>query len=1100
MDASTLASSASAHTAPAVVYQSCVPIQARLVDPEHLYEEVSDLRRRHAEAQTFCDLAERSLQQARKGEARQKLPAALRRAESLRSHSASEEAASSCDDRREACLLAQLDELHSRPGAASSQILEELQGIEERRQRSEYLFHRLQEAEAAVTDLQASVDVEGLSVLTTEADLKGNEACLADLRAKLSKVQSQLSAFKSAEAAAVKADLLAHVDLEDGVSSWHDFSGGLRVRAVLAVGERTWPLEAAALLAQLALGNAAGRSILEVDGVPGLVMLTRSVAMSIASPPRLPVVSPIEVLREVLGQFGDKLRLSQRLVDVVHGPSGICRLKDTALPKCFKGSLRKYQMEGFRWLASNHANGFGCLLADDMGLGKTIQTICLLCHLQEQGLMSGPALVIVPTSLLQNWQRELRTWAPALRVYEYVGVARVWPTAADVVLTTYGIVRTSVGGGARGGGSVARRGVKHSRNRPAPAPLRNLGQIGALILDEAQRIKNHGSEVSRACKHVAAGCLGMKVALSGTPVENRLDEIHSIFEVVLPAYLGTVAQFKQSFTFKNRDVDAANLAKLRKVLDPFMLRRLKTDPSICPELPPKVDMRHDVTLTEKQERLYNVVLDHFMALIAKSPKRTRGSQIFAMVHSLRKVCNHPATYKKPPDVVGFSEPITEAAEEAGKTVALLALLKELLQQGEKCLVFTQYLSTIKLLRSLVFDAFGTRTVAFTGELSARQRVETVQNFQTEPGCRVCFATLGAGGVGLNLTAASHVVHFDRCWNPAVEDQGSDRCHRIGQKSTVIVHRLICQDTFEERVDAILKAKQRLRDACSEGGEATWLADYTDQDLRDMFALGATGGKAGAGSASSSTVGRPRGRPLARGLESGQKRLFEKPQEKSLQPEVVVPASRPLLQRLCKGEFAGHVPPPVEPSSWQLLHDAVPPDPQVPRSLHAPVASCRPLGAPQQHEYVGSSFDFSIHSELLRHELSKKSDPLKPMRAPSTSGNLIRVPQRCEDIDSSAESPIRSSPRRSSRMAEELKLRSSLVAEVISMAAPNVDVGRESSADDDIMVVSSDDDFCQAETSNSRPARLAGGSPAARRTLGPFAKRQRLSLPGSFGGC
>lgn len=785
-------------------------LETRQVDLDGLHDDVSRLRGERADAMASLRQGKQTLQRVEEevSHFQEQLREQRERIQALKnSRVASQNIHETfAAKEREAVLMACLDQADLSMRQA---IVSELQRLEPSARRAEESLTTICELESTVAKIEARLSSRSAVLASSRASMTALSDTLEQVHRACADAESRLEAMKAAEKDAQRALVLPYVDVHEPLDSWPELAGQLHVSLVFVIGDRTWPLASASYLARAVLDGPVELALFEVHGVSGLVALDRKTARTIEMSPEAPKVTPLRVLREVLGQFGN-MRVSRRVLDVVQGPSGLSREKDLAPPLIFKGSLRKYQFEGFRWLTSNHNNKFGSLLADDMGLGKTIQTVCFLCYLKEKGFLSLPALVIAPTSLLQNWRRELHKWAPTLRVCEFVGTNRTWPKAADVVLTSYGLVVQST----------------------APNTRRAIGIVGALILDEAQRVKNHNAAVSKSCKLVAANCQGAKVALSGTPIENRLEEVHSIFDVILPDYLGTLSAFRQTFLPKKGKADAV---KLRKVIGPFMLRRVKTDPAICPELPPKVDMRHDVALMPKQERLYKLTVGHFMSAISSAgDRRVRAAQIFAMTHALRKVCNHPASYATPP--AAFKECVTNSADESGKTTCFLELLQGILQQGEKCLVFVQYLDMITMLSDMVTHACGVETVAFTGALDARKRAETVERFQTDPSCKVCFATLGAGGVGLNLTEASHVIHFDRCYNPAVEDQGSDRAHRIGQQRSVVVHRLIAEGTFEDRIDAIMQQKQQLREIFSEGASLTWLADYDDDGLRNLFSF------------------------------------------------------------------------------------------------------------------------------------------------------------------------------------------------------------------------------------------------------------------------
>ncbi len=493
-------------------------------------------------------------------------------------------------------------------------------------------------------------------------------------------------------------------------------------------------------------------------------------------------------------------------------------VRDVAVPKGLAATLREYQLHGYRWIWNNLQNGFGCLLADDMGLGKTLQAIAVMLKAKESGRLKEPALVVVPASLLVNWQRELARFAPKLAVSLYYGPKRRVDPAADVIIGSYE--------------TVARDAPKLSKQA-----------FALLVLDEAHGLKNAATKRARA---INALSIPARLALSGTPVENRLEDLRALFDLILPGYLGTASEFRKAWRVPielERDADRAEL--LRRRTAPFLLRRLKTDPGIAPELPPKTVLDHYAPLCPEQAALYEAVLNTVAGKLALADpslgskksrsgstdedeaafRRKKNAALLKLLTALKQVCNHPRAYDG-------ESPAT--AEISGKTLLLLDLLRAILDAREKVLVFSQYVGTLAILKEIIGDELGEDCLVLDGSMSQKQRNAAVDAFQNDSSRRIFLISLKAGGVGLNLTAASRVIHYDLWYNPAVEDQASDRAFRIGQTRQVFVHRLIAANTFEERIDHMLKAKQELAALGVSTGES-WIADLDPAELRELFA-------------------------------------------------------------------------------------------------------------------------------------------------------------------------------------------------------------------------------------------------------------------------
>jgi len=474
-----------------------------------------------------------------------------------------------------------------------------------------------------------------------------------------------------------------------------------------------------------------------------------------------------------------------------------------ATPPGFHGALRPYQERGAGWLAFLGRLGLGACLADDMGLGKTAQLIATL--LADPA--DGPTLVVCPVSVLGNWERELARFAPELAVLVHHGgdrhaeEERFAGRAAthDVVLTTY---------------SLLARDLDH------------LDEVawGRLVLDEAQQIKNPATAQTKAAQKLRAG---RRVALTGTPVENRLGELWSIMHVLNPGLLGSARSFRERFSVPiERDHDSDATASLRRVTGPFVLRRLKTDRSIITDLPEKIETVDRCPLTREQATLYQAVVDDLLSDADEAEGITRRGVVLAGLLRLKQVCNHPAHFLADGSPLG---------NRSGKLTRAEELLEEILTAGDKVLCFTQFAAWGGMLGPYLERRFDTEALWLHGRVRRAVRDEMVQRFADPGGPQLFLVSLKAGGSGLNLTAASHVVHLDRGWNPAVEDQATDRAYRIGQHRTVQVHKLVTSGTIEERIDEMISAKRDLADRVVGTGE-DWLTELSTDELRDLVAL------------------------------------------------------------------------------------------------------------------------------------------------------------------------------------------------------------------------------------------------------------------------
>jgi hypothetical protein len=467
------------------------------------------------------------------------------------------------------------------------------------------------------------------------------------------------------------------------------------------------------------------------------------------------------------------------------------------IPSGLAATLRPYQERGLAWLAGMCESGLGGCLADDMGLGKTIQIIAL--HLHRRDLKAGPTLVVCPASLLGTWEREIRRFAPEIPVRRFHGGGRHLAELAtdEIVLVTYGVV------------------LRDSAR---------LAEIdwGLVVADEAQHAKNPLSRTARELRSLPAPA---RVALTGTPVENRLSELWSILDWTTPGLLGHLETFTSRVAVPiERYRDADTTKRFAALIRPFLLRRRKTDPGIAPELPRKTETDQFVPLTAEQVTLYEAMVRETMQAIAVAAGIERAGLVFKLLTGLKQICNHPAQYLKQ------SGPLTGRS---GKLAAFDELTDLILDGGESMLVFTQYTQMGTLLQQHL-DARGIRSLFLHGGVPVRRREEMVAEFQAG-NVPVFLLSLKAGGTGLTLTRATHVLHYDRWWNPAVEDQATDRAYRIGQDRPVQVHRLIAEGTLEDRIAVLLEKKRDLADAVIGSGER-WIAELSDDELAELVSL------------------------------------------------------------------------------------------------------------------------------------------------------------------------------------------------------------------------------------------------------------------------
>jgi len=495
-------------------------------------------------------------------------------------------------------------------------------------------------------------------------------------------------------------------------------------------------------------------------------------------------------------------------------------------PPGFAGQLRPYQERGLGWLAFLHRFDQGACLADDMGLGKTIQLLAFLQHLKAEEELKRPVLLVAPTSVLTNWKREAAAFTPDLAVNEHYGPRRpASPDAlkkalkgVDLVLTSYGLMQRD-------------------------SELLDKIDWQGVVIDEAQAIKNHNAKQSMAARDLGRAGQGgrsgsrFRIALTGTPVENRVSELWALMDFLNPKVLGDEPFFRQRYRLPiERYGDMSSLRDLKGRVGPFILRRLKTDKSIISDLPEKVELSEWVGLAPEQRKLYNKTVEESLDAIARAPLGQKHGQVLALLTKLKQICNHPAlALKQDPDPsdAGFFQ---EFAARSAKVQRLEEILEEVIEAGDRALLFTQFAEWGHLLKAHLEHRWRQEVPFLYGNTSKTERQAMVDRFQDDPrGPQLFLLSLKAGGVGLNLTRASHVFHIDRWWNPAVENQATDRAYRIGQQNRVMVHKFITSGSVEERIDRMIKEKSKLAADIVGSGEE-WLGGLDIGQLKELVTL------------------------------------------------------------------------------------------------------------------------------------------------------------------------------------------------------------------------------------------------------------------------
>lgn len=475
-------------------------------------------------------------------------------------------------------------------------------------------------------------------------------------------------------------------------------------------------------------------------------------------------------------------------------------------PSGLQANLRPYQRKGLDWLWFCVRTGLGACLADDMGLGKTVQVLAALQRKKETATNDLPALLIVPASLIGNWRREATRFTPGLRLFiahrseggpDFENPDPDTIAAADLVITTYGMLT----------------------RLPWPAGK----EWSWIIIDEAQAIKNHGTRQSKAVRKLRARS---RIALTGTPVENHLGDLWTLFDFINPGLLGTRKQFGD-FTKNLRETRSGHYAPLRRLVAPYILRRLKTDKSIISDLPAKTEMKVYCGLTGIQARVYRQTAAQLEKELENSEGIQRRGLVLAYLMRFKQICNHPDQLSK----TGEYNPASSA-----KFERLGEICSEIASRGEKVLVFTQFREIANPLDAHLAGVFGRNGLILHGGTPVKARQGMIERFQRDDGPPYFVLSLKAGGTGLNLTAASHVVHFDRWWNPAVENQATDRAFRIGQQRNVLVHKFVTSGTLEEKIDSLITEKQETANAILDGGAEKMLTEMSDEELLDFVRL------------------------------------------------------------------------------------------------------------------------------------------------------------------------------------------------------------------------------------------------------------------------
>ena len=502
----------------------------------------------------------------------------------------------------------------------------------------------------------------------------------------------------------------------------------------------------------------------------------------------------------------EEISASGWIADFLRELDGKTPFQEFSQPQAFQGTLRPYQVRGYSWLSFFRKWGLGACLADDMGLGKTIQALALIQKEWESG-ERRPVLLICPTSVVNNWQKEASHFTPELPVMVHHGIERMRGEVFKTEAMEHAIVISSY--------ALLTRDFETFKEL----------HWGGVVLDEAQNIKNPETKQAKAARAIQAD---YRLALTGTPVENNVGDLWSIMEFLNSGFLGTQAEFKNNFFIPiqaARDTEASE--RLKRLTGPFILRRLKTDRAIIADLPEKMEMKIFCTLTKEQASLYEAVVKETMDALEETEGIKRKGVVLATLLKLKQVCNHPAHF------LGDNTPIPGRS---GKLTRLTEMVEEMVEVADRALIFTQFAEMGAILQRYLQETFGREVLFLHGGTPKKHRDQMVERFQNRDDAPFLFIlSLKAGGTGLNLTRANHVIHFDRWWNPAVENQATDRAFRIGQTKNVQVHKFICTGTLEEKIDEMIERKKEVAERVIGTGEA-WLTELSTDQLKNLFSL------------------------------------------------------------------------------------------------------------------------------------------------------------------------------------------------------------------------------------------------------------------------
>ena len=511
-------------------------------------------------------------------------------------------------------------------------------------------------------------------------------------------------------------------------------------------------------------------------------------------------LSENEIMQSMLaGEFMEaQVNMDNKLSDLL---KSITHYEDIKVPKEVNADLRQYQEVGFSWLAQNIDLGFGSILADDMGLGKTLEVLTLIQYLKNQKAFDNDKiLIIAPTGLITNWKKEIEKFTPDLSSFIYYGIDRQFPEDEyDIYLTSYGIIRQD---------------VDEFKKK----------KWFLVVVDEAQNIKNPQAKQTRAVKSVKSK---HRIAMSGTPIENRLSDYWSIFDFINRGYLINLKKFKRDFIVPiEKEQNVRILDNFKKITSPFILRRVKSDKNIIKDLPDKIVNNIYCNLSKKQVSLYKETLDDVMEEIANNDGIQRKGMVLKLISSLKQICNHPAQ---------FTKSSIYKIDDSGKLETLVDTVGNILESNEKMLIFTQYRQMGEIIKDTLQNTFNTEALFLHGAIKRNQRDEMIEEFQTNSQIKIFIITLKTGGTGLNLTAATNVIHYDLWWNPAVENQATDRVHRIGQDKDVMVYRFITKGTLEEKINDIIIQKEDLANQAIKSGE-TFITEMDNDELKELMML------------------------------------------------------------------------------------------------------------------------------------------------------------------------------------------------------------------------------------------------------------------------